>query len=165
MIAKSDLFILVVSASLLGAGIYRWQNNISLMASNAQTAPIEQRVSPTQNTVVSAITNNNVTRTTVTAVTGVQTSSSLSSDQPVVTQVTNSASDTIGSAVNSVPLDLTQPAEPLYGKYTVVSGDYLSKIAQEYDTTVQELQDINNISGTLIEVGQILQYPILLPAN
>jgi len=79
--------------------------------------------------------------------------------------VTRSSSLTDASTVNSVPLDLTRASEPLYGKYTVVSGDYLSKIAQEYNTTVRELQDINNINGTLIEVGQILEYPILLPAN
>jgi len=167
VIAKSDLFILVVSASLLGAGIYRWQNNISLMASNGQKAPSGQRISPTENTVVSAI-NNNVTRTTVTTVTGVQTSSSIAGGQSEVsrvtgTSVTNGASQSDQAFTDAA--NIAQPEQALYGSYTVVSGDYLSKIAQQYNTTVKELQDINNINGTLIDIGQVIRYPLQLPAN
>ena len=44
--------------------------------------------------------------------------------------------------------------------YTVRSGDTLSEIAKRYDTTVAELQRLNNISNIhLIYVGQLLQLP------
>ncbi|WHY86106.1 LysM peptidoglycan-binding domain-containing protein [Neobacillus novalis] len=41
--------------------------------------------------------------------------------------------------------------------YTVVSGDALIKIANRYNVTVGELQRWNNLSGTLILVGQVLK--------
>ncbi|ETI66959.1 C40 family peptidase [Neobacillus vireti] len=41
--------------------------------------------------------------------------------------------------------------------YTVVSGDALIKIANRYNVTVGELQQWNNLSGTLILVGQVLK--------
>ena len=53
--------------------------------------------------------------------------------------------------------------QPLYGTYAVKSGDTLSKIATDYGTTVDSLRTINNISGSLIYVGQNIRYP--LPAN
>lgn len=44
--------------------------------------------------------------------------------------------------------------------YTVVSGDTLTKIAQEYGTTVQALADYNNISNpNKINVGQKIKIP------
>ena len=43
--------------------------------------------------------------------------------------------------------------------HTVVSGDTLSKIAGMYGTTIDALQTANNLSGTLIRVGQVLRVP------
>ena len=170
MIAKTDLFILVVSASLLAAGIYRWQNNMAAMASNAQQARAASVQAPVANqggtSVVSAIANNNpVTRTTITSVTGVQTSTSTTSTtasapRVVVSNANNSATSTVDPVVST---PTTTETRELYGTYTVVSGDYLSKIAQRYGTTVRTLQDINGISGSRIDVGQKIKYP--LPAN
>ena len=40
--------------------------------------------------------------------------------------------------------------------YTVVSGDSLSEIASQYNTSVDELMRINNLSSTTIYIGQIL---------
>lgn len=172
MIAKTDLFILVVSSSLLAAGVYRWQSNLSLMANTAQQARNTTIQAPAINqgstSVVSAIANNNsVTRTTITSVTGVQTSTS--NNAATAPQVVVSSSGSGGSINASKPVEpvVSAPSavenRPLYGTYTVVSGDYLSKIAQRYGTTVRTLQDINGISGSRIDVGQKLQYP--LPAN
>ncbi|WP_460323430.1 muramidase family protein, partial [Alkalibacterium psychrotolerans] len=45
--------------------------------------------------------------------------------------------------------------------YTVVRGDTLSKIARDYNTTVQALRAANNISSDLIFVGQTLKVPKL----
>jgi murein DD-endopeptidase MepM/ murein hydrolase activator NlpD len=38
--------------------------------------------------------------------------------------------------------------------YTVAKGDSLLKIAQKFNTTVAQLQEVNGISGTMLKVGQ-----------
>lgn len=43
--------------------------------------------------------------------------------------------------------------------YTVVSGDNLYKIANQFNTTVKAIQDLNNLSSTLLSVGQKLLIP------
>ena len=49
---------------------------------------------------------------------------------------------------------------PSSSLYTVVSGDTLSKIAQRFGTTYQELARINGISNpNIINVGQVLKVP------
>lgn len=47
--------------------------------------------------------------------------------------------------------------ESNYQTYVVKSGDFLSKIADEYDVTVNQLKEWNNISGDKITVGQKLK--------
>lgn len=42
-------------------------------------------------------------------------------------------------------------------QYVVKQGDTLYSIAKRYDLTVPQLQKINNLSGTAISIGQILQ--------
>nr|WP_083878815.1 LysM domain-containing protein [Acetivibrio cellulolyticus] len=45
-------------------------------------------------------------------------------------------------------------------EYVVKSGDTLSKIAKQYDTTVAELAEFNNIQNVnIISVGQIIKIP------
>lgn len=44
--------------------------------------------------------------------------------------------------------------------YIVKSGDTLYKIAQKYNTTVDTLKQINNLTSNLLSVGQILKLPI-----
>jgi LysM repeat protein len=159
VIAKSDLFILVVSASLLAVGIYRWQHNLSVISANAQQAQVQRFVPARNATQVNAISSTNgLIQSTIPAVSSVQTSI------PVAVSTPSSTSNiVVAPAVASVITNPTQNSLPLFGSYIVVSGDYLLRIALRYGTTVQTLQDINNINGTLIEVGQEIQFP--LPAN
>ena len=43
--------------------------------------------------------------------------------------------------------------------YTVVKGDTLSKIANEFNTTVEELKRLNNLTSDLLQIGQVLFVP------
>lgn len=43
--------------------------------------------------------------------------------------------------------------------YTVKSGDSLYKIAQQYNTTVDELIRLNNLSSPALSIGQVLKLP------
>lgn len=43
--------------------------------------------------------------------------------------------------------------------YTVVKGDSLYKIAQKYNTTVQEIIDLNYLKTTNLSIGQVLRIP------
>lgn len=46
------------------------------------------------------------------------------------------------------------------GLYTVKRGDTLYKIAQEYNTTVSNLQQLNNLTNTNLSIGQVLKIPV-----
>jgi len=50
--------------------------------------------------------------------------------------------------------------KPTLRKHKIRSGESLSTIAKRYNTTVSKLKRLNNISGSLIRVGKILQIPI-----
>jgi LysM repeat protein len=44
--------------------------------------------------------------------------------------------------------------------YTVRSGDYLTSIAQRYNTTVQAIMEANGLTSTRLFVGQKLIIPV-----
>lgn len=52
--------------------------------------------------------------------------------------------------------DEPKPSEPKRQKYTVKSGDSLWSISTKYGVTVSQLQEWNNLSGTLIHPGDVL---------
>lgn len=45
--------------------------------------------------------------------------------------------------------------------YTVKKGDNLYTIANKYDTTVNEIKKINNLSSNVLKIGQVLKLPNL----
>lgn len=57
-------------------------------------------------------------------------------------------------------LKIPQVLEPSGGiDYVVKSGDNLYLIAQKYNTTVNEIKSLNNLSSNLLSVGQTLKIP------
>ena len=169
MIARSDLFILVVSASLLAVGIVRWQQNMSNITLASTSAQSSQNLP-----VVNATPTPPTIGETATAVAGTNTLTrsveQTGTVQPQFGQTaTNTTTGSSAAAQSNTELvaptngTANQPNEPLYGVYVVQSGDFLGRIATTYGTSVGTLREINNISGSLIEIGQEIKYP--LPAN
>jgi len=63
---------------------------------------------------------------------------------------------TIGQTLK---IPTNQTTEFNYITYTVVSGDSLYSIAKKFNTTVNNLKEINNLSSNLLSIGQILKVP------
>jgi len=150
LIAKSDLIILVVSSSLLVIALFRWDQNTS----NVNTSTV------LANTQASAP------------------AATVGSDSVAAESVPNAPS--IGQDINTPlnaanePLDVTASTSDVASEleptalendqtlqvHVVRSGDSLSEIAVRYDTSTQELRDLNGISGSTIFIGQEILYPI-----
>ena len=141
VISKSDLVILVLASSALGASVYRWHSN---------TQEVSTITVPANTQIVSVDT----------PVSAVQPSA-----QDTVATVSQVTVQTIPEADAVPEIIVTEPAvassESInLGSHEVRSGDYLGKIARQYGTDVQTLRDINGINGSVIQIGQEILYPL-----
>lgn len=180
MIAKSDLIILLVSTTALVVGVFRWQANIDLpqgtaatvahsgsMASGSTEAvslPAGERDTGNQGSEAASGTLTRVAADPTTGIAGTLTRPAADAGDRAATDGTQASATT---APQTVAGDATEVAgtltEPLYGVYTVQSGDYLSKIARQFGTSVDTLMAINSLENDTIMIDQPLRYP--LPAN
>ena len=46
-----------------------------------------------------------------------------------------------------------------YISYIVVSGDTLYSIARKYNTTVDTIKSLNNLTNNILSIGQVLKIP------
>jgi len=159
VIAKSDLVILLVSASALSMGIVRWQMNIAVEPTPGVAAPAVSTVSAERA---------EPTRVETVPAAPVQ---ARTAPQPSVTDEPRSA-ETLpptaspragpgdaAPAANPTTDSTTAASESLFGVYEVVSGDSLGGIAQRLGTSVAQLRQINELESTRILIGQRLRYP------
>ena len=56
-------------------------------------------------------------------------------------------------------LKIPTTADDAYIKYTVQSGDTLYAIANRYNTTVDAIKSLNNLTSDILSVGQVLNIP------
>ena len=67
--------------------------------------------------------------------------------------------DAVVDAVIATANGQTIPSGQGGNYYTVKSGDSLWSIANKYNTTVNELKSLNNLSSNILQVGQVLVLP------
>ena len=67
----------------------------------------------------------------------------------------------IGQALKVKPMEDEEETtqDSTVNTYTVQKGDNLYSIANKYDTSVEELKRINNLSTNIIQIGQVLKIP------
>jgi LysM repeat protein len=94
----------------------------------------------------------------VTPVVSLEPKASGTTNQPLANNPLSS-DDTAATASEST-LVAEAAAVVDYGIYSVVSGDYLERIAKRYSTSVSTLQKLNDLTGTTIQIGQKLRYPL-----
>jgi len=155
VISKSDLVILVVASGALAVGISRWYQNTQDVS--AVTIP----ASATSNVLVEPAQNSDlaVFKTVESVDTPTNTSIQTDSEGQVVVKTVPQPEPVVDIVVGTDTTAETTSA-PTLGLHTVQSGDYLGKIADQYGTDVQTLRELNNISGTIIQIGQEIFYPL-----
>jgi LysM repeat protein len=65
-----------------------------------------------------------------------------------------------GHESNTTQTTASSTSTPSYGTYTVKTGDSLSVIAKSYNTIVESLKSINNLTTDVVRVGQVLKVPV-----
>jgi len=160
VIAKSDLIILVLASSALAVGILRWHKNTQDVSAITIPASANSHVTGSRVAASRVIVEPAQNSTTATVQTAelVDNSANATSQSNSTNQIeTKTLPQPIPVVEVVVASDATQA--PNLGTHLVQSGDYLGKIANQYNTDVQTLRKLNNISGSVIQIGQEILYP------
>lgn len=156
MIGKSDLIILGVATAALTVGVGRWYVNTSSV--DTVTIPASARSSIEEDRTAGQE-RNRFTGFVHVADVADEHQDALRLPAPAPADEGRADPADTSEAPTAVADSQPEPEAERYGSYTVKSGDYLSLLANRYNTTVSELQALNDIDGTVIHVGQELRYP------
>ncbi len=141
MISVSDIVILAASSTLLAVAMARTDlSGNTLPATGA--APIAYSTTTFDSTPVEEPAVINADQIDA---------STLASDGTVIV--------TTGSDTSAAFKEPEIIREATFNTHIVQSGEYLSLLAQRYNTTVSELQALNNLTSSKILVGQKIAYP------
>ncbi len=171
MIAVSDAVLVLVSATALVAGLYRWQNNLESVPERAPTTQSSSSASSSASGTPNSTNNPSASQNSNTNTSAVNSNQGTTEpNNPVTTELGTQPSEDPSPVVNlqseqtrSIDANQAIGDAPALASYTIVSGDNLVRLAIRFGTSVRVLQEINGIQGSLIQVGQQIRYP--LPAN
>ena len=71
----------------------------------------------------------------------------------------NNLTSNLLSIGQTLKIPTSTETTPQYTTYKVVSGDSLYSIAKRYNTTVNAIKSLNNLTSNLLNIGQILKIP------
>lgn len=174
MIAVSDAVLVLVSATALVAGLYRWQNNLEYVPERAQTtlsgsAANASTNNPNNTDAISASQRSSNITTDINQGTAQQnnqittelgTQPDDESARVVDVQSEQTSSIDVGQDNNTSSANQASGDATTFATYTIVPGDSLGRLAARFGTSVSVLQEINGIQGSLIQVGQQIRYPV-----
>lgn len=119
------------------------------------TNPETETITQTTYSVVSGDTLSAIAKRFDTTVTAIKQENNLATDMIYIGQtLTIPAQGSVEKSETTVPEPVKEPI-----KYTVVSGDSLSVIANRYNTTVTAIKEANNLTKDIIYIGQTLVIP------
>ncbi len=116
----------------------------------------EDNVTPDSYTVKAGDSLYSIANTFGTTVSEIKTLNNLTSDTLSIGQILLIPKKEEVIPPTEPPVEPEVPEVPEGNTYTVVSGDSLYSIAKKFNTTVDELQRLNNLTSTLLRIGQVL---------
>ncbi len=137
MIAKTDLIIITLASAMLIFAVARSNPNVRPAPYVASAPHMSVATTPDSGKTVVIATNTS-------------------------TNTESTASQRTGDVVSAAATTFKEPdviKEASFRTHVVKSGDVLSRIAVKYNTSVSTLKKLNNLSSTVIYVGQELVYP------
>ncbi len=152
MISVSDIVILAASSTLLAVAMAR----TDLSGDSLATTPVVMSSYSTTD-----FDTNDVKEPAIVSADQIDVST-LNSASEIETTANAAAGATTTVSAGAETTAFKEPEiirEAKFNTHVVRSGEYLSLLAQRYNTTVSELMALNNLTSSTILVGQSISYP------
>ena len=166
MIALSDIIILTVSGALLVVALMRAYSPDNTDVQQNPVGQVQQQPAAASTPAQSNQGQSNQGQSNQGQATQAQASQEQSNNPAAIsgngtapTDNTQTATSGLSQAQQPAAETPTPTPEIVLESYTVQSGDSLSLIASRTGSSVQELQAINRLNSTVIQIGQVLRYP------
>lgn len=161
MIALSDIIILTVSGALLVVALMRAYSPDNTDVQQNPVGQVQQQPAAASTPAQSNQGQSNQGQATQAQASQEQSNNpaAISGNGTAPTDNTQTATSGLSQAQQPAAETPTPTPEIVLESYTVQSGDSLSLIASRTGSSVQELQAINRLNSTVIQIGQVLRYP------